>query len=330
LIVPWPALEGQRHVRRVLEGALRRGSVSHAYLFSGPEGMDTTGAALGLAMALNCSSGNVEPCGRCRACRDIEARRHPDVRVVMPEGRSLKIDQVRDVVRSAHLKPARSGYRVYVFEGAELLTSEAANALLRLAEEPPGHAVIVLTCTNTSALPRTLVSRCTEIRFRPIPLRELADMLSADGVPRGLARLAGAMSRGVLEKAAGLATSGAAREARDLAIKLAERIPGGAFDPVATAERLEELLSDRGLELSDFLDVFELVARDILILSLGCPEELVVSVDLVDELRRLERGLGCAALVSAIAAAEEAKRAVARRANRRLATEALLIRLHRL
>jgi DNA polymerase III subunit delta' len=96
-----------------------------------------------LAQALNCDSQSV-PCGQCRACKLIAAGKHPDLRLVAPEGNALKIDQVRALQHDLALSPVEGRFRVAILEGMEKATAEASNALLKTLEEPPPHVVLVL------------------------------------------------------------------------------------------------------------------------------------------------------------------------------------------
>ncbi|MDI7247754.1 MAG: DNA polymerase III subunit [Bacillota bacterium] len=164
---------------RALAGALAAGRVSHAYLFAvldpglpapGTGGLDrATAAALSFARRLNCESPDADSaCGTCLSCRLVADGNHPDVRIVSPDGLSVKIDQIREMKKEMSLKPRRDvGFRVTIIEGAEKMTVEAQNSFLKLLEEPPDRAVFVLVCQNPSGLLPTVRSRCQMVRVRP-------------------------------------------------------------------------------------------------------------------------------------------------------------------
>lgn len=170
-------------VSRALAGALALGRVSHAYVFAafnpafaepvdgggaGSGGDLATAAALSFARRLNCEAPSGDSaCGKCLSCRLVADANHPDVRLIAPDGLSVKIDQVRDVKREMSLKPRRDGgFRVIIIEGAEKMTTEAQNSLLKLLEEPPERAVLILVCTNLAGLLPTVRSRCQLVRVR--------------------------------------------------------------------------------------------------------------------------------------------------------------------
>lgn len=165
-------------VSRALSGALALGRVSHAYLFAvlNPSlptpvdgGMDrATAAALSFARRLNCEAPSGDSaCGTCLSCRLVADGNHPDVRIVSPDGLSVKIDQIRELKREMSLRPRRDGcFRVTIIEGAEKMTVEAQNSFLKLLEEPPERAVFILVCQNPSGLLPTVRSRCQLVRVR--------------------------------------------------------------------------------------------------------------------------------------------------------------------
>jgi hypothetical protein len=126
---------GHRSVIRLLERQRAEGRIAHAYLFTGPPHVGRRTLAWAWGMALLCAESD-PPCGSCRACRRMEAGHHPDALYVAPEGNSLKIDQIREVQRQLALTPVEGPYRVVLFDEAEKMTTEAANALLKTLEEP--------------------------------------------------------------------------------------------------------------------------------------------------------------------------------------------------
>ena len=140
----WRTIGHEKAVRH-LSRSLDQGRLSHAYLFTGPPRVGKMSLAMDLARALNCL-GHDRPCDDCVQCDRIARALHADVRVVEVESgpnrtggsrTAIGIDQVRDVQREASLKPYEGRYRVFVFDGAEHVTAEAANSLLKTLEEPP-------------------------------------------------------------------------------------------------------------------------------------------------------------------------------------------------
>ena len=184
---------GHEKALRHLSRSLEQGRLSHAYLFTGPAHVGKMSMAMDLARALNCTGAD-RPCDDCPQCDRIARGLHADVRVVEVESgpnrtggsrTAIGIDQVRDVQREASLKPYEGRYRVFIFDGAEHVTAEAANSLLKTLEEPPDQVVIVLLAPDAEALPPTVMSRCRRLELRRVApaliARELTARFGVDG-----------------------------------------------------------------------------------------------------------------------------------------------------
>ena len=157
---------GQKRVISQLRRATRSKRVSHAYLFTG--GSTTQGKmeiAKVFAAAFLCTSeGEDAPCGVCRHCVKVQHAVHPDLFDVEPTSTSIKIAQMRDLIGRAYLSPVEAERKVYILSNVEMLTLDAANSLLRLLEEPPGHGVFILLADSSEVI-STIVSRCQVLRF---------------------------------------------------------------------------------------------------------------------------------------------------------------------
>lgn len=189
---------GNEMAKEILLRAYERGKLSHAYLFTGPEGVGKFLLAKEFAKLLACESpireGRIDSCGVCRSCRMVEARTHPDVRFIEPrrataafgaesvgeeigEGATISIGQVRELRGDAGLRPYMAKWKVYIIRDADRMTPEAGNSLLKTLEEPNPGVVIILTTANPSGLLPTIVSRCQEVLFRSVPVGEVESLL---------------------------------------------------------------------------------------------------------------------------------------------------------
>ena len=178
-------LVGQDVVVRTLRNALSSGQVAHAFLFSGLRGVGKTTAARLLAKALNCEKGPTsEPCGACPSCDEIAAGHSADVQEI-DAASNRGIDEVRRLIEVARVLPMRDRYRVFILDEAHQLTKEAFGALLKVLEEPPSHVVFILASTERDKFPATILSRCQQLDFRPIPheliVARLAAIAASDG-----------------------------------------------------------------------------------------------------------------------------------------------------
>ena len=123
--------------------------MSHAWLFTGPAGSGRSVAARALAAALQCVGDGPPGCGVCSACRTVLAGTHPDVRLVVPEGLSISVADIRGVVATAARLPALGRWQVVVIEDADRMTEGASNALLKAIEEPPARTIFLLCAPST-------------------------------------------------------------------------------------------------------------------------------------------------------------------------------------
>ncbi|MCD6362745.1 MAG: DNA polymerase III subunit [Synergistetes bacterium] len=149
----------------ILKSALKSGRISHAYMFYG-EGELKDELALRFAQAVFCNSITDDACGECSSCRKVEAGIHSDFKIVQPEGVIFKISQVRSLRAEVSLKPIEADRRVFILKGCERMNLPSANAILKILEEPPSWAVLILLVSHPSTLPPTVVSRCQVFRVQ--------------------------------------------------------------------------------------------------------------------------------------------------------------------
>ncbi|MCP9275649.1 DNA polymerase III subunit delta' [Mycolicibacterium arenosum] len=221
------------------------GSMTHAWLITGPPGSGRSVAALCFAAALQCTSDGVPGCGECRACLTTMAGTHGDVRRIIPEGLSIGVSEMRYIVQIASRRPGTGRWQVVVVEDADRLTEGAANALLKVVEEPPPSTVFLLCAPSVDPedISITLRSRCRHVALVTPHLNAIAQVLmDTDGLPESDALWAASVSGGHVGRARRLATDGEARQRRKQALSLAyeatrpARAYGAAEELVKTAE----------------------------------------------------------------------------------------------
>src|SRR6476619_2734375 len=179
---------GQPHVVTALVNALDSKRLHHAYLCTGTRGVGKTTLARILAKALNCETHGVSshPCGKCRACTEIDAGRYGDL-VGVDAATNTKVHDMRELLDTAQYMPVAGRFKVYIIDEVHMLSRHAFNSMLKTLEEPPEHVKFILATTDPQRLPVTILSRCLQFNLKPLtpPLiaGHLKHVLTAEKIP---------------------------------------------------------------------------------------------------------------------------------------------------
>ena len=259
----WDLVVGHDEQVAALREAVASDRVTHAWLFTGPPGIGKLHTARVFAAALNCPAGGD---GTCERCRRILRGVHPDVHLIVPEGDFLLVEEVRAVREEASRSRHEARTAVFILDEADRMTEAAANALLKVLEEPPANVVFVLVARSPEALVETVPSRARTVPFVSLSLAELTAALAAElDLSPEQAAWAAAAGHGRLARARALLTDEATRTRRSSVLDLLGRLgsdqPSDALAAAGTVAALaDEVVAAARLrqegELAELDDAF--------------------------------------------------------------------------
>jgi DNA polymerase-3 subunit delta' len=230
-------------------------NMTHSWLFTGPAGSGRSNAAISFAAGLLCEKGG---CGTCINCTTTTDGSHADIELVRTEGLSIKVDEVRELITRTSWSPSVGNYRVVVIEDADRLTESAANALLKVIEEPGARTVWLLCAPTLTDVIPTIRSRCRHLTLRTPSIKAVTQLLiERDGIDPKMAEFAANAAQGHIGRAKYLATNEEARKTREkiLSIPFTVKDLASAFE---AANTLVELAKSQALAESEVKDEAEL------------------------------------------------------------------------
>lgn len=271
---------GQEKIKTSLIKSINNKQVSHCYLFEGPEGMGKYKLALVFAQSLLCLNFSMEPCNECKSCIKVNSYNHPDLHIINEDGKSIKREDVDELVNSIYKRPYEAKRKVYIIKDAHLMTPQAANTFLKTLEEPPGDTVMILLTVNSNLLLPTLVSRCQEVKLRNVSKKTIKSYLK--GYDTDSVDLAASYSKGILNKAVDIIEGkDDILKKRQEIIKVFDRIINSDSEIIYELENYFEVEKDN---IDLIIEIMIMWIRDVIFVN-GNMEDLVINKDYMPLLR---------------------------------------------
>jgi len=326
---------GQTKAVSLLQHSLERGTLAHAYLLVGPSHVGKMTLAINLAQALNCEA-TERPCGGCASCQKIALAKHADVQIIglsqsedSEEARSrteIGIDQIREMQHSSSLPPFEGNYKVFIIDGAEFLSSEAANCLLKTLEEPVDKVVFILLTVNDGLLPTTVVSRCQRLELAPLAAGEVeAALCSRWGIEQSRARLLARLSHGCLGWAVSAASGdGLVQQRAEKLDRLLDIISADYDERFTYVAQLVALFRKSRELVQEILDLWLDWWRDLMLVKVGCGDS-ITNVDFEAILVKMSGGYSLAQIRTFIDSIQAAGEQLRQNANPQLVLEVLML-----
>ncbi|MFO7773616.1 MAG: DNA polymerase III subunit delta' [Dehalococcoidia bacterium] len=321
---------GQDKIISLLDYSLESNTIAHAYLLVGPRHVGKGTLAFNLAQALNCDGPEL-PCGQCRSCRRILDGKHADVTLIGLDSRTeIGIDDIRGLQRLANLPPYEGKCKVFIIDEAEYLSTEAANALLKVLEEPPQKVVWLLLAAEEERLLPTIISRCQRLELRPVSSERAHDVLiNSYNIDAEKARLVTRLCHGRF----GWALSALAND--DILEQRARRIAGlfsllnsNLGHRFAYAQELASQFSQDRRAGAEIMETWLDWWRDLMLIKGGC-KEAIINVDYGMALAEQARALTLSEIKGFLANLRLLQEEISDNVNPRLALEWLMLSLPR-
>ncbi|MCH2670884.1 MAG: DNA polymerase III subunit delta' [Dehalococcoidia bacterium] len=327
---------GQDHLLNGLESSFRQKRQSHAYLLCGPPHVGKMALAINLCQAINCLEGSGEPCGSCDQCTRIAEGNHSDIRILSPgqgtEGRAARImigiNELKESLRRVHLNPYEGSTSVVIINGAEFMSDECANALLKTLEEPPPQVMFLLLTANESAVLPTVQSRCQTLNLVPISKDKMVERLvNGHQASREKAEQLFRLSRGCMGWAINALNDAQVLEQRQADLeKIEETLAAGLETRFTYANEVASLFSRDREAANNLLSLWLSWWRDLLLIKEGA-EDFLHNTDHADSLRTQASGLSTSNIMQFINRLIQTLSNLDNNANPRLTMEVLMINL---
>lgn len=318
---------GQEQIKEHLQNAISAKKVSHAYIINGEKSSGKEFIAKIFAMALQCETGEVNPCQECHACKQALSDNQPDIiRLTHEKPNTISVDDIRAQINNdVGIKPYSSPYKVYIINEAEKMTVQAQNAILKTLEEPPEYAVILLLTTNVNSLLPTILSRCVVLNMKPVSDSLVRKYLMEQmQIPDYKAEVCVAFARGNIGKARLLASSEDFENVKNEAVSLLKYIQDMELHEIIAAIKK---INDYKLEINDYLDIMAIWYRDVLLFKATNDVNHLVFREEIQTLRNIARRSSYEGIESVIEALQKAKNRLDANVNFELTMELLMLEI---
>ncbi|MCX7747339.1 MAG: DNA polymerase III subunit delta' [Clostridia bacterium] len=317
---------GQKEVISGLVNAFQQDKVGHAYLFSGQKGLGKKTVARIFAGMLLCEkeTGD-ESCGVCQACSMYLEHSNPDYFEIDTDEKSIGIEEIRKLQSDIIIRPMYSKRKIYVIIDGDKMTVQAQNCLLKILEEPPSYAVIIMTISNYDAILETVRSRSVRLPFSknsPEEVRRALD-LKLSGIHKDLDFII-SYSDGVIGTALELAGSDEFSALREKTMEILVQISKSKLLDVF---RIYDFFEANKNEIDTILDIMLLFYRDMLVLSKAGKENILINSDKKDIIKGNVSAWSDLQLVRNIEIIEQTRKNLKYNANYQLSIEVMLMKL---
>lgn len=268
-MIDFKGIIGHYRPIKILKNIIKHNMVGHSYLFIGKEGIGKKLTAIAFSKGINCLnlSSSQEPCNSCFSCIKIENNVSTDFNIISPVNSVIKINVIRELKNNIYFQPLKNKKKVYIIDDADKMTLEASNSLLKILEEPPDYAILILITSVPDLILPTIISRCSKVIFKPLSIDSQKNILLKN-IPVDNKKIEGfiKLSHGSPGKALNLFAD---KDRANLKYKFIDKFTGlspGEFSSFTFSyEKLFPNISDN---FNDFVEMMILWFRDVLFLKM--------------------------------------------------------------
>lgn len=316
---------GHDTIKEHFQKAIESHKVSHAYILAGEAGMGRKSLAHAFALTLLCEKGKSQPCMECHACKQVLSGNHPDlIHVTHEKPASIGVDDIREQINDTiMIRPYSSYYKIYIVDEAEKMTVQAQNALLKTIEEPPSYAVIILLTTNPDGFLPTILSRCVQLKLKPLQDSVIREYLVGTmGISENDAQVYAAFARGNLGKAIKLAESEDFRHMYERLLNMLRNLK--SMDISELLDCIKKM-KDENMDICECLDFMQVWYRDALMFKVTKDANLLIFKDEYSSINEMSRQIGYDGFENILQAIDKARVRLEANVNMELAMELMLL-----
>jgi DNA polymerase-3 subunit delta' len=313
---------------KVLQTAMARDRIPHAYLFYGAEGVGKKTVAEVFAKALNCKSGqdSLDACDVCPSCLKIDHGNHPDVIMIRAQGQFIRIQEIRELQEQMKFSPFEGGKRIFIIGDADKMNIASANAILKTLEEPSASNILILITSRPHQLPATVLSRCQQVRFNPLRRETIVSFLESK------LSLDSKSARSIA-----LSSCGSIGKARAMNDESYLTIRATILDIIARIKTKDPLkmlsaLNDFGQERKDIMERLGILMtgyRDALVYKETGDRDNLINQDHIDIIKSVAESGSGRDILNCIRAVDRASHTINQNANKQLTLEVMMFTLGR-
>lgn len=311
---------GQEFITDAFKKAFNNNKVSHAYIITGPDGIGKSIMAMFMASTILCKGKN-KPCTKCDACIKITHENHPDVKMISLKGKSIGVDNIRDLIDEIYTKPYEGDKKVVIIKNSDSITVQGQNAILKTLEEPSKDTTIIMLAENINAILQTIQSRCQILRLGRIPKDKIKDYLLGQGVDERKAATAANLSDGIVGNGLKILDEKFIKLRREVIDKAIELVGSNTLEILKS---VDFFISNKE-KIDTVFDILTTWYRDIIMLKLLKDRNLLMNIDYYDLLVEESQKLSYNRLDSIINIINSSREKIKENVNYQLTIEVMLL-----